>query len=95
MSIQRTNGNATLSTFVGGSLVREELVYCAGTPPNRSAYYPHIATFCPECGELWRREVYTYHFDYAPIPWARWRTQEDLCPSCTPAIFTQLLRNYP
>jgi len=95
MDLQRTDGNATLSTFEFGVPVAEDRVYCCGTPPGRSAYYPHLAAFCPECGELWRREVYTYHFNYQPIPSGLWKVREDLCPLCIPRLFTQLLKNYP
>lgn len=92
---QRTNGNATLSIFEAARLASSSEVYCCGYEGGHSAFWPHLAWFCPECGEIWRREVYDYHFTYRPIPPAKWIVREDLCPGCAPQIFQRLLRNYP
>jgi len=88
---QRTSGNATLSTFEGSRLVSTALVYCCGYEGGRSAFWPHRATFCPECGEVWRREVYDYHFDYEPIPSGHWRIVSDECPACIRQAFRRVI----
>lgn len=90
----KADGNATLSTFEGNQLVSSETVYCCGYEGGRSAYWPHLATICPECGEVWRREVYTYHFLYQPLVPDRWRSRSELCPACVPKIFQQLLKEH-
>lgn len=92
--MSRADGNATLSRFIQDRLTGTEEVYCCGTPTDRSAFWPHRASFCPECGEIWKREVYTYHFSYQPIPHDKWRVEEDLCPTCTETIFQQLLKEH-
>jgi len=91
MDLTRTNGNATLTRFSPEGSSSQQ-VYCAGTPPNRSAYYPNIAWFCGECGEVWQRDVYVFDFNYHPIPRERWKVALDYCPPCTRAIFTALLK---
>jgi hypothetical protein len=92
------DGTATLTRFRAGQVVGTTRVYCCGTPPDRSAFYPHIASFCPECGEVWQREVYTYDFDYRPIPPGKWRVETERCASCDePAIrreFAELMKEY-
>jgi len=92
MDRTKTNGNAQLYRFVGNALESSERVYCCGTPPERSAYYPNIAWFCGECGEIWRRDVYEFEFHYHPIPRERWKVSLDYCPPCTQAIFTSILK---
>ena len=69
----RTDGNATLSVFEQGQLTSSSEIYCCGTPYERSAFWPHVASFCPECGEVWRREVYDYHFNYLTNAAPFWR----------------------
>jgi hypothetical protein len=91
----RTSGNATLSIFEGSRLVSSSEVYCCGYEGGRSAFWPHFATFCPECGEVWRREVYDYHFTYEPIPWGKWRVTESLCPACTRLAFERIMKEFP
>lgn len=97
MTSTSTNGHATITTFEG-THVSTERVYCCGTPPNRSAYYPHVAWFCPECGEVWRRQVYAFEFTYAPLVAEKWKVYTSRCAPCdAPRIvaeFTQLMKEY-
>lgn len=91
------SGHAQVTTFEGSD-VHSERVYCAGTPPNNSAYYPNVAWFCPECGEIWRRQVYTFEFSYRPLVEEKWKVYSSRCLACdAPRIrreFTQLLKEY-
>lgn len=74
------------STFVG---TRE--MYCCGyrgtdgTP--HSALWPHIAYFCPHCGEVWGREVLAYKFTYSPIPPERWMVETRRCAKHGDGLF--------
>jgi len=88
----KSSGNATLSTFEDERLASAIEVYCCGAEGGGSAFWPHIAWFCEECGELWKREVYDYHFDYCPRPAGRWKVSSDLCPKCTRRIFAELIK---
>jgi len=91
------SGHATLTTFEGSD-VKQERIYCAGTPPNHSCYYPNVAWFCPECGEIWRRQVYSFEFTYRPLPAEKWKVYSTHCRACdiayTRGIFLQLLKEY-
>lgn len=91
------SGHAQVTTFEG-QLVSRERVYCAGTPPEHSCYYPNVSWFCPECGEIWRRQVYTFEFTYRPLVAKKWEVYTSFCPACdAPRIvreFTQLLKEY-
>jgi len=89
---QKNDGNATLSTFEGDHLISAELVYCCGYEGGRSAFWPHRAWFCPECGTIWRRAVYEYHFSYTPIPSGAWRVTLEDCPACTQLAFQRIMR---
>jgi len=79
--------------------VEQRRIYCCGTPPNNSAYYPDLAWFCPACGEIWRRQVHTFEFSYRPLPVDRWKVYATNCPACdaprVKAEFLKLLSEYP
>jgi len=90
-------GHAIVTTFEGND-VSSRRIYCAGTPPNHSCYYPDVAWFCPECGEIWRRQVHSFDFTYRPLVRGRWKVYSADCPACeaprTREIFLQLLKEY-
>lgn len=93
-----TSGQATLSVFQGDRLVRSGERYCAGGREGHSALWPHVAWFCRICGEIWRREVYTYHFDYRPECGDRWTIVQNICDKCgepeVRRLFAELLEEY-
>lgn len=70
-------GGALVQCFDHSELVGSYSHYCCGFDnlgDSWSAWWPHIALFCPFCGELWGRRVYQYNFDYRPYgedrqPW--------------------------
>lgn len=69
-------GGAVIQCFDHSELVGSYSHYCCGfdnAGDKYSAWWPHIALFCPFCGELWGRRVYQYDFDYRPygdhVPW--------------------------
>jgi len=97
MASDQTQGHATVTTFEGAA-VTSERTYCCGTPPNASAYYPNVAWFCPDCGEVWRRQVYAFDFTYRPLVAEAWKVYTARCLACdAPRIraeFTQLLKEY-
>lgn len=74
-------GNATLLYFEGQSFVGQRSVFCCGYE-NQSAYWPNIAYFCAECGELWAKMIYDFHFTYLPIPQTKWITEGRRCVRC-------------
>jgi hypothetical protein len=46
----------------------------------RSSYHPSIAYFCPECGEIWGRAVFSPSGPYDPIVQAKWIIETRHCP---------------
>lgn len=45
-----------------------------------SSFLPNTAYFCPICGEVWAREIYTFKFAYRPIPKHSWVVEQRACP---------------
>jgi len=75
-------GNATVQCFEGSSFAGAYSHYCCGfdkSGDRYSASWPHIAIFCPQCGELWGRRVYLYEFDYQPYLAVPWRVETASC----------------
>jgi len=64
------------------SLLGRREVYCCGYTESHSAYWPHTAYFCPLCGELWARAIYSFSFEYRPIPQAAWTVTLRPCVKC-------------
>lgn len=91
------SGTATLTCFRLGRILSTKEVYCCGAENGRSANWPHQARFCEGCGEVWEREVYTYHFDYAGRG-APWNVRSSLCPSCDEQVtrreFAEIMKEY-
>lgn len=80
-----TSGPATVTYFLGQSLVGSRESYCCGyseAGESYSAYWPNIAYFCEICGELWGRQILTFHFDYAPRFGATWKVRSRPCQWC-------------
>lgn len=78
-------GNATIQYFEGSRYVGSRQMYCcgAGAEGERfSAYWPHVAFFCPQCGELWGRAIYQREFDYHPRVTAEWHVETKHCARC-------------
>jgi hypothetical protein len=40
-----------------------------------SAHWPHLAYFCDTCGRIWAEGRNEYHFDYSPLPVAKWKVE--------------------
>lgn len=82
----RYSGNATITFFEDEATVGCREVYCCGYQGpdgiTRSAYWPNIAHFCRQCGQLWAREVYTFHFSYLPLIRKAWIIREHRCLAC-------------
>lgn len=75
------NARAVYRTPDGTILGHRNLYLCGATSAadRFSAYWPHTAYFCPECGEIWARMEYSYEFDYAPRVKGRWTTEIRRC----------------
>lgn len=77
------SGNAILRYFERDQYIGRREVYCCGYAPasgkSVSAYWPNLAYFCPECGEIWARGIYEYGFDYQPIPPSPWVVETRRC----------------
>lgn len=80
-----TDGTAVILYLEGSALVGKRESYCCGyTSANgerRSAYWPNTAYFCPVCGEIWGRAVYSFSFNYQPVPQTSWVTETRRCPN--------------
>jgi len=83
MSNPTGNARATYTLPSGEVLGHRDLYLCGATTASDrfSAYWPHTAYFCPECGEIWARMKYEYEFDYAPRVPGRWTTEIRRCES--------------
>lgn len=87
MSLQPT-GNAVMRYYEKDQLVGTRRLYCCGysasaKSPVISAYWPHLAFFCPTCGEIWARGIYDYDFDYEPrsnLSALHWLVESRRCP---------------
>ena len=77
------SGHAQVTLFTPQG-TESRRVYCAGTPPNNSCYYPNVAWFCSECGDIWKRQVYTFEFPYRPLVAEKWKVYSSRCPACQP-----------
>lgn len=82
------SGGAVIQCFDHNELVGSYSHYCCGfdyAGNKYSAWWPHIALFCPECGEIWGRRVYLYEFDYEPyqvagdLKRADWAVETEHC----------------
>ena len=91
MPTQSFSGTAIARYFLHSSLVGTRRLYCCGyrgeDGTSRSAHWPHVAYFCPKCGEIWGREVLTYQFDYAPLPDAVWVIESRRCAKHGDGLF--------
>lgn len=77
-----TSGPATIHYLDGDQYLGCREVYCCGYRDSYSAYYPNSAFFCPSCGTLWARAVYSFHFDYNSIPQDAWKVTSRPCVKC-------------
>ena len=64
------------------SLLGRREVYCCGYNESQSAYWPHTAFFCPSCGDLWARAIFSFNFEYRPIPQEAWKVTARRCVKC-------------
>lgn len=82
----RVEGTARVAFLEHLVPVGEAHVYCCGARDADaapfSAHWPHVAFFCPKCGDLWGRAVWEYEFDYRPRVVASWRVEARLCVAC-------------
>ena len=85
------HGTARVRYFDHGSPVGEREAYCCGysdtAGESHSAYWPHIAYFCPYCGEIWGREVLIPQFSYQPIPQQPWVIESRRCAKHGDGLF--------
>ena len=65
-----------------GELQQYSCGYTDGAGQRHSSHWPHLAFFCPACGELWGRAILTHQFSYKPTLSAAWRVVERLCVDC-------------
>lgn len=75
-------GVATVQCFENSSPAGTYSHYCCGFDnlgSSYSAWWPHVALFCPYCGELWGRRVYLYNFDYQPYRAVPWNIETEAC----------------
>ena len=83
--------------FEQDQFVGQRKMYCCGydqvSGPSVSAFWPHTAYFCPQCGQLWGRAIFDYQFDYSPIPRSSWVIESRPCAHCGDGQF--LVGQYP
>lgn len=84
MDTTKTNpdGQARVDYFEASRFVGSRRVYCCGATEageRFSAYWPHTAYFCPQCGELWGRAIYTFEFAYVPRVSGSWVVEQRRC----------------
>ena len=78
-----TSGAATILYFdQDQAFLGQCKVYCCGYSETYSAYWPNTAFFCPLCGELWARAIFTFDFTYTPIPKETWTVTKRPCAKC-------------
>lgn len=65
-----------------GDLQQYSYGYEDGAGRRHSGYWPHVAYFCPTCGELWGRAIATHQFPYKPTLSAQWRVVDRRCVDC-------------
>ena len=81
----KSDGIAEVQYFEHDSFVGTRRMYCCGyseAGKSYSAFWPHTAYFCPKCGDLWGRAIYSYQFDYQPIPRSSWVVESRPCVGC-------------
>jgi hypothetical protein len=93
----KSTGPATVRYFEGTTFVGSREQYCCGYSPAGSteilsAFWPHIAYFCPMCGEIWGREVLDPEFAYSPIPKNLWALETRRCAFHGDGLFLSGLR---
>jgi hypothetical protein len=77
-----SSGLATITYLEGSAFIGNRRSYCCGVTTEGSAhsgYWPHTAYFCPVCGEIWARAVYTHEYDYRPLPSSPWAIETRRC----------------
>lgn len=89
-------GQATIYVSEHNQHIGTEQVYACGYDSNgggttHSAYWPNIAYVCEQCGQLWARRVYQFHFDYKPIPSALWVFVQRNCATCGDGLLVEEL----
>src|SRR3972149_2161735 len=68
-----------------GKYVGSRLSYMAGASiggESVSGFWPHVAYFCTECGDLWARAIWSPEgkwWSYHPLPSAKWRVELSHC----------------
>lgn len=78
-----TSGSATIYYLdQDQSLLGQREIYCCGYNESRSAYWPNLAFFCPSCGNLWARAIFSFDFTYVPIPQEAWKIFIRPCARC-------------
>ena len=83
--VEKNDGIALVQYFEHDQFVGTRRTYCCSASEagvSFSAYWPHTAYFCPKCGDLWAREIFTYEFDYAPRVRSSWAVESRPCVSC-------------
>ena len=65
-----------------GDLQQYSCGYADGAGRRHSCHWPHIAFFCPSCGELWGRAILTHRFFYNPTIPNAWQVVERSCVEC-------------
>lgn len=76
------SGDAVVTYLEGGHFVGQREHYACSVNiggESHSAYWPHLAYFCPLCGELWGRALYSYSFDYQPLVDQPWVIEQRRC----------------
>lgn len=76
------HGNGMIQFFEGTRFVGEQKRYFCGANDGGesfSAYWPHTAYFCSQCGEIWGRAICQYGFDYKPRVLAPWTIEQRRC----------------
>jgi len=78
------HGIGTVHYYEGSQLIGSREIWCAlvrtAGDHVASVFYPNIAHFCQECGEIWAREIMAFSFDYQPLLAKKWSAREQLCP---------------
>jgi hypothetical protein len=80
-----TSGSVLVHYYVGGTPYGYYRQYCCGfndAGTSYSGYWPHVALFCPQCGDLWGRALFEYNFNYEPVPQQPWALVKRRCGGC-------------
>jgi hypothetical protein len=88
--MKEVTGITTVQYFEKDQFIGERTLACGSVSVDGksfSAYWPHIAYFCPSCGELWGREVYQHDFKYTPYVKSSWAMEVRRCVECGDGTF--------